>query len=105
MGHPVVVDENRIVNFAWLGLERQGDQIPEAAFGQRVLTRDDAIIRIKSDLGMPFENPRQDPRQNLAHIPRRDRSGKEKPNMCTMSRPRFLQCGRKALRTRLADNE
>src|SRR5207247_3203976 len=54
-----LVQENAITQFSQTLLERQGDQVAEAALRQGVLLRQEPIVRIGADYGSALHGLRQ----------------------------------------------
>jgi len=72
-------------------LQRESDQVAEAALGHRVLARKQAVVRVEADLMTTFKCVRED---RAAQIPRRvcrNRTLEEDPEMRSATGPRPLQ--------------
>ncbi|EXI75345.1 MAG: hypothetical protein AW07_01246 [Candidatus Accumulibacter sp. SK-11] len=93
-GKQPFVKEHAVVALPRALLQRQRDQVAEAALGQGVLVRNETVVRIQPDFRSSFhrlgedvrsEFPRQDSRQSL---------GEEQPQVATVARARPLNRGR-----------
>jgi hypothetical protein len=71
-------------------LERQSYQIPKAALRQRVLAREETIIRIQSDLMAVLHGPGQQGTTKLSGICSEYWAVDEKPDVRTVPRSRAL---------------
>jgi hypothetical protein len=93
-GKQLFVKEHAVVALPQALLQRQGDQIAEAALRQGVLVRKETVVRIQPDVWSPFhrlgenvrtEFPRQDSRYGL---------DEEQPQVTTVARARSLDRSR-----------
>ena len=79
-------------------LERECDEIPEAAPGQRVLMGEEAIVGPHADLVTARHRLREQEARHLPRQTRSDRRGEEKPGMGALAGSGTLHGGRHANR-------
>jgi hypothetical protein len=58
----LVIEEDAVSLVAWSFLQRQRNQVPEAAVRHRVLIRKETVVRIQADVRPPFHRLRQNVR-------------------------------------------
>ena len=93
----VLVGEDAITKLARPALQRQRDQIAEAADRHGVLAWKEAIIGGKTYLGAAFHGLRQHCSAKLSRRARQNRLGEENPDMTAITGSRTLKGGRHPL--------
>ena len=94
VGVEVRVEEDRVPLLPWPVLERQRDEVPEAAARHRVLTREEPVVRVHAQLVTRRHRLRDHVAAHLAGGGRRHRLQEEEPHVRPVPRPRPLdQCG------------
>jgi hypothetical protein len=90
----IVVDEHAVAAFARPSLQRECDEIAEAAARHRVLARKQPVVGIEADLRPAVHGPRQQHRREAACVEGRDGVGKEQPDVAAVAGARPLECCR-----------
>ena len=94
MRDAAIVEEDAVAVATSVLLQRHGDQIAEPSLRQRVLVREEAIVRIEPDVRPTFHRLGQDVGAELS----RERSGhglfEEQPHVAAPPRTRPLKCRR-----------
>ena len=80
------IQEHAVAVTARHRLEREGDQIAEAALGHRVLARKEAVVGIESQVMPMLHGAGQDGRTEFPGETGRQRRGKENPDVPAASR-------------------
>jgi hypothetical protein len=75
-------------------LQRERDEIAEAAARHRVLARKQPVVGLEADLRPAVHGPRQQHRRETACGEGRDGVGKEQPDVAAVSGARPLECCR-----------
>jgi len=100
----VRVEELSVVFGSRAFLQRQCDQVAEAALGHGVLIREETVVGIEAKLMTAFHRARQQQRPKLARNHSGHRPLKEDPYMPTFSGARSFQCrGHVAVMARLQE--
>ena len=89
-----LIEEDAISEFPRLLLQRQGNQIAEAALGKRILIGEETIVGIQADIRTAFHGLGQDVRTESACQGRGNGLGEEQPNVPAVAAARSLQGGR-----------
>ena len=77
---PLLVEKHAVAEFPRPLLQRQRDQIAEAALRQRVLVGEEAVVGIQADVRPAFHGFRQQVRAEFAGQGGRDGLGEEQPD-------------------------
>src|SRR5262245_29952381 len=83
----------RIAALARPSLQREHNEIAEAAARHRVLARKQPVVGLEADLRPAVHGPRQQHRCEAACLEGRDGVGKEQPDVTAVAGARALECG------------
>src|SRR5258708_54993 len=89
----VFVEEHAVAGFPRPFLQRQRDEISEAALRKCVLIGKKSVVRIQADVGSALHGFGQDMRSKPPRQRRGDRLVEENPNVCSVTGARALQRG------------
>src|SRR5262245_1695584 len=90
----LVVDEYAVAVLARPPLQRERDEIAEAAARHRVLARKQPVVGLEADLWPAVHGPRQQHRCEAAYLEGRDGVGTEQPDVAAVAGARPLERGR-----------
>ncbi len=90
----LVVDEQAVAPLAGAPLQRQGDQVAEAAGRHGVLAREQPVVGGEPDLGPALHGRGEQRGAELARLARGDGPGEEDPDVPALARAGALEGGR-----------
>ena len=93
VGLELLVQKDAVAGRSWLLLQRQGDQVAEAALGQRVLIREEPVIGAQPDLRAAFHRLGEKMRTQLPRQAGRDGLREEEPDVGAVAGARAFQSG------------
>ena len=94
--HEVVIHEDTVALVTRTALERQGDQVPEAALRHRVLVREEPVVGVQADVRPVLHRLREKVRAEPARQRRRNRVLEEEPRVSAAPGSRALERGGQA---------
>src|SRR5947207_9154404 len=95
MRYCLVVKENAVAVPPGVLLQRQRDQIAKSSVRQRVLIREESVVRVEPDIRSALHRLRQDVGADLPRERRRHGLVKQQPDMSAAPRTRPLKRSRK----------
>ena len=88
-----LINENAVADFARDFLQRQRDQIAEAALGQGVLVGEKPVVGGESEFGPLFHGFREDEAAEFSRERGGNGLGEKHPDVTTIAGARALECG------------
>ena len=86
VGREVFIKEDAVCAFPSTSLERERDEIAEAALGKGVLFGKEPVVGAEPDVGMPFHPLGEKERSQLPRDDGRDGIREKEPDVCPVSR-------------------
>ena len=90
-----LIEKEAVAVLARFPLQRQGDQIAQSAFRERILAGEEAVIGVQADLRPALHGLRQQEGAHLARQRGRNWLGEEEPAVPAVARTRALQSDRR----------